>query len=80
VAEQRFANFTWQSRWNNASGDSISVVTSRKGPWLVASGFFGTLKCLLNNDDVPTIVNHVRQFADTLEGMKKTYDGTWEGE
>jgi len=72
VMIEQFAAFTWRSRWNKPE---MAVMSSQSGPDVVATGFFGYVRCDLRRDeDIAAIVRSARAFADHLENMKKKYD------
>lgn len=67
----KFANFTWQSRWNGA--DAVAAL-STDGPDAFATGFMGVLKFRFDRpDDVAAIVNAARRFADMVEQAGQDY-------
>ena len=68
----QFANFEWQSRWNDSK--QIAML-HQSGSQIIVTGFFGTLHSdLVKTDDIAAIIKHARGFADMLEKTKREYD------
>ena len=73
MADLQFADFDWQPRWN---GNAALATLVQSGAEVEAVGWFGAIRFRLDRDeDVESLVHHVRVFADMIEGVKREYDG-----
>ena len=66
MAENRFADITWEERWNNPEAPSAYVSDEGAG-WLFTVSSLGVLRVM--KKDVPAVVQSLLSYCDALEGF-----------
>jgi len=71
-ASRRYADLTWQERWNHATA---VAALSQSGPDVIATGMFGMLRFRLDRPaDVAAIVNSFRRFTGMIEEAGRQWE------